>query len=93
VASYRKSGRITTIKQGDIQPDFARYVSAQNKGKDIDYGYSYIRSLEKDPTRWETLAALVIKWQASNGNDALNITKEISKQNQPDYSWLLNARI
>jgi hypothetical protein len=93
VASYRKSGRITTIKQGDIQPDFARYVSAQNKGKDIDYGYSYIRSLEKDPTRWETLAALVIKWQASGGNDALNITKEISKQNQPDYSWLLNARI
>ena len=88
IASYRKSGRITTTKQGDIQPDFARYVSAQNKGKDIDYGYSYIRSLEKDPTKWETLAALVIKWQASNGNDALNITKEISKQNQPDYSWL-----
>ena len=93
VASYRKSGRITTIKQGDIQPDFARYVSAQNKGKDIDYGYSYIRSLEKDPTRWETLAALVIKWQASNGNDTLNITREISKQNQFDYSWLLDAKI
>jgi hypothetical protein len=93
VASYRKSGRVTTIKQGDIQPDFARYVSAQNKGKDIDYGYSYIRSLERDPTKWEALAALVIKWQASNGNDALNITKEISKQNQPDYSWLKDVRL
>ena len=93
IASYRQSGRITTTKQGDIQPDFARYVSAQNKGKDIDYGYSYIRSLEKDPTKWETLAALVIKWQASNGNDALNITKEISKQNQPDYSWLKDVRL
>jgi hypothetical protein len=93
VASYRKSGRVTTIKQGDIQPDFARYVSAQNKGKDIDYSYTYIRKLERDPTKWETLAALVIKWQASNGNDALNITKEISKQNQPDYSWLKNVRL
>ncbi len=93
IASYRQSGRVTTTKQGDIHPDFARYVSAQNKGKDIDYGYSYIRSLEKDPTKWETLAALVIKWQASNGNDALNITKEISKQNQPDYSWLKDVRL
>jgi hypothetical protein len=93
IALYRKSGRVTTTKQGDIHPDFARYVSAQNKGKDIDYGYSYIRSLEKDPTKWETLASLVIKWQASNGNDSLNITKEISKQNQPDYSWLLNVRL
>lgn len=93
IALYRKSGRVTTTKQGDIHPDFARYVSAQNKGKDIDYGYSYIRSLEKDPTKWETLASLIIKWQASNGNDSLNITKEISKQNQPDYSWLLNVRL
>ena len=85
VASYRKSGRITTIKQGDIQPDFARYVSAQNKGKDIDYGYSYIRSLEKDPTKWETLAALVIKWQASKttNNHHLNITQEIDRASKP----------
>ena len=81
VASYRKSGRITTIKQGDIQPDFARYVSAQNKGKDIDYGYNYIRSLEKDPTKWETLAALVIKWQASKStnNHDLNIVQEVKR--------------
>ena len=81
VASYRKSGRITTFKQGDIQPDFARYVSAQNKGKDIDYGYSYIRNLEKDPTKWETLAALVIKWKASKStnNQDLNIVQEVKR--------------
>ena len=81
VASYRKSGRVTTIKQGDIQPDFARYVSAQNKGKDIDYGYNYIRSLEKDPTKWETLAALVIKWKASKStnNHDLNIVQEVQR--------------
>jgi predicted DNA-binding transcriptional regulator len=85
VASYRKSGRVTTIKQGDIQPDFARYVAAQNKGKDIDYGYSYVRSLEKDPTKWETLAALVIKWQASKttNNHNLNITQEVERASKP----------
>jgi hypothetical protein len=81
VASYRKSGRVTTIKQGDIQPTFASYVASQWKGKDIDYGYSYIRSLEKDPTNWETLGALVIKWQASKttNNHHLNITQEIER--------------
>jgi hypothetical protein len=85
VASYRKSGRITTIKQGDIQPAFASYVASQWKGKDIDYGYSYIRSLEKDPTKWETLAALVIKWQASKttNNHHLNITQEIDRASKP----------
>ena len=81
VASYRKSGRITTIKQGDIQPAFASYVASQWKGKDIDYGYNYIRSLEKDPTKWETLAALVIKWQASKStnNHDLNIVQEVKR--------------
>jgi hypothetical protein len=85
VASYRKSGRITTIKQGDIQPAFASYVSSQWKGKDIDYGYSYIRTLEKDPTKWETLAALVIKWQASKttNNHNLNITQEVERASKP----------
>lgn len=85
VASYRKSGRITTIKQGDIQPAFASYVASQWKGKDIDYGYSYIRSLEKDPTKWETLAALVIKWQASKStnNHNLNITQEVERASKP----------
>jgi hypothetical protein len=85
VASYRKSGRVTTIKQGDIQPTFASYVASQWKGKDIDYGYSYIRSLEKDPTKWETLAALVIKWQASKStnNHNLNITQEVERASKP----------
>jgi hypothetical protein len=85
VASYRKSGRVMTIKQGDIQPTFASYVASQWKGKDIDYGYSYIRSLEKDPTKWETLAALVIKWQASKStnNHNLNIAQEVERASKP----------
>ena len=85
MASYRKSGRVTTTKQGDIQPTFASYVASQWKGKDIDYGYSYIRSLEKDPTNWETLGALVIKWQASKttNNHHLNITQEIERASKP----------
>lgn len=89
IALYRKSGRVTTTKQGDIQPDFARYVSAQNKGKDIDYGYSYIRSLEKDPTKWETLASLVIKWQASKAtnNHSLNITQEVDRTSKPKIDF------
>ncbi len=89
IALYRKSGRVTTTKQGDIQPDFARYVSAQNKGKDIDYGYSYIRSLEKDPTKWETLASLVIKWQASKAtnNHSLNITQEVERTSKPKIDF------
>ena len=85
VASYRKSGRVMTIKQGDIQPTFAFYVASQWRGKDIDFGYSYIRSLEKDPTKWETLAALVIKWQASKStnNHNLNITQEVERASKP----------
>ncbi len=85
VASYRKSGRVTTTKLGDIQPTFASYVASQWKGKDIDYGYTYIRSLEKDPTKWETLAALVIKWQASKStnNHNLNITQEVERASKP----------
>ena len=85
IASYRKSGRVTTTKQGDIQPEFANYVASQWKGKDIDYGYSYILSLEKDPSRWETLGALVIKWQASKttNNHHLNITQEIDRASKP----------
>ena len=89
IALYRKSGRVTTTKQGDIHPDFARYVSAQNKGKDIDYGYSYIRSLEKDPTKWETLASLIIKWQASKAtnNHSLNITQEVERTSKPKIDF------
>ena len=85
IASYRKSGRVTTTKQGDIQPAFASYIASQWRGKDIDYGYSYIRSLEKDPTKWETLAALVIKWQASKStnNHNLNITQEVERASKP----------
>ena len=85
VASYRKSGRVTTIKQGDIQPTFASYVASQWKGKDIDYGYSYIRSLEQDPTKWETLAALVIKWKASRStnNHNFNIVQEVERASKP----------
>lgn len=82
VASYRKSGRITTTKRGDIQPSFASYVASQNKGKDIDFAYSYIRSLEKDPTKWETLAALVLKWQAATetGNRRINISQKVEAE-------------
>lgn len=82
VASYRKSGRVTTTKQGDIQPSFVSYVASQHKGKDIDYGYSYIRSLEKDPTKWETLAALVLKWQAATetGNRRVNISQKVEAE-------------
>jgi hypothetical protein len=89
IASYRKSGRVTTTKQGDIQPEFANYVASQWKGKDIDYGYSYILSLEKDPTKWETLGALVIKWQASKttNNHHLNITQEIERASKPPVDF------
>jgi hypothetical protein len=89
VSSYRKSGRITTIRQGDIQPAFASYVASQWKGKDIDYGYNYIRTLEKDPTKWETLGALVIKWQASisTNNHNLNITQEVERASKPKIDF------
>ncbi|MFO0099636.1 MAG: hypothetical protein ACK52E_16450 [Aphanizomenon sp.] len=85
IASYRKSGRVTTAKLGDIHPEFANYVASQWKGKDIDYGYSYILTLEKDPRKWETLGALVIKWQASKStnNHNLNITQEIDRASKP----------
>lgn len=89
IASYRKSGRVTTTKLGDIQPEFANYVASQWKGKDIDYGYSYILTLEKDPRKWETLGALVIKWQASKttNNHHLNITEQIERASKPPVDF------
>jgi hypothetical protein len=87
IAFYRNSGRITTTKQGDIKPGFALYVAAQHESrtKDIDYGYSYIRSLEAVPHKWETLASLVIKWQSSvsTGDQNINITKEVNRTLKP----------
>ena len=83
IALYRKSGRITTTSRGDIDRDFALYVAGQWGGKedkDVSYSYPYILKLEQDPAKWETLAALIIKWQAAKttGDRNLNITKEVS---------------
>lgn len=82
INAYRLSGRITTIKRGDIVPEFALYVSGQNKGKDVDYGYAYIKKLELDPRQWETLAALVLKWQTSHqtGNRSISIVREVKRR-------------
>jgi hypothetical protein len=89
IALYRKSGRITTTKQGDINPKFAVYVADQWKGKDINYAYSYIKKLEwgEDGKKrdWETLAALVMKWQASQvtDNSHINLAQEINRASKP----------
>ena len=82
IALYRKSGRTVTTKRGDINPSFAKYVSEQWKGKDIDYGYNCIRSMERDPQKWEALASLVKKWQAATvtGNSAINLTQEFNNR-------------
>jgi len=76
---YRISGKIITTKRGDIRPEFALYVCQQNKGKDIDYGYTYIRKLESDPTCWETLAGLVLKWRIAeeSGNSKINVANTV----------------
>ena len=82
IALYRKSGLIATTKRGDINPSFAKYVADQWKGKDIDYGYNSIRSMERDPQRWEALASLVAKWQAATitGNKHINLSQEFNNQ-------------
>lgn len=76
---YRKSGRLTTIRAGDIDSRFAMYVAGQYKGKDVDYGYQRIKKLEREPENWETLRALVLKWKASmeSGRPNLNVTEEV----------------
>jgi DNA-binding MarR family transcriptional regulator len=84
IAQYRKSGRITTIKTGDINANFAIYVSGQNKGKDIDYGYSYIKKLEKSPEQWETLRALVLKWKVSQQTNDSNLNVATQATRKPD---------
>jgi hypothetical protein len=63
--AYRKSGSIISTSQNDIEPSFVLYVASTWKGKDIDYGYREIIRLEKDPTQWQVLRSLVLKWQAS----------------------------
>ncbi|MEH1828248.1 MAG: hypothetical protein V7L22_23425 [Nostoc sp.] len=92
LSAYRLSGRITTTKRGDIAPEFAMYVSSQNRGKDIDYGYTYIKKLEADPRQWETLASLVLKWQASikAGDRDLNIARTVDRASRPSIKINLN---
>ncbi|MEH2034057.1 MAG: hypothetical protein V7K67_31365 [Nostoc sp.] len=92
LSAYRLSGRITTTKRGDIAPEFAMYVSSQNRGKDIDYGYTYIKKLEADPRHWETLASLVLKWQASikAGDRNLNIARAVDQASRPSIKINLN---
>ena len=82
ISLYRQSGRIATTKRGDINPSFAKYVADQWKGKDIDYGYNSIRSMEREPQKWEALASLVMKWQAATitGNSHINLAQEFNNQ-------------
>jgi hypothetical protein len=82
ISLYRQSGRIATTKRGDINPSFAKYVADQWKGKDIDYGYNSIRSMEREPQKWEVLASLVMKWQAATitGNSHINLAQEFNNQ-------------
>jgi predicted transcriptional regulator len=79
--SYRKSGIIFTTQPGDIDRAFAVFVARCCK-KDIDFGYTYIRKMENDPTLWETLGAFVTKWKVSQGlgNRRVNIATEVSRK-------------
>lgn len=85
IFAYRRSGRISTIGRGDIKPEFPAYVTSLNPGKDIDYGYTYIKKLETDPRNWETLASLVLKWQATvkTGDRNLNVVREVNRPSGP----------
>lgn len=88
IALYRKSGRVTTTKTGDIDPDFAAYLTNEynqrsRDKKDIDYGYNYIKSMEWGEKRnWETLSALVLKWQAAKqtGNRNINLSQSVEAE-------------
>lgn len=91
IESYRKSGRICNYAPNDIDFKFVCWLNALHsrgsKKKDDAYGMNYIKSMERNPEKWEALTALVTQWQASKnlGSSFQSVSQEVEyaeQQNQ-----------
>ncbi|NMG10819.1 hypothetical protein [Brasilonema sp. UFV-L1] len=91
IQMYRKSGHLMSSSATDISSDFLVYVANQWKGKDADTAIARIHKLEYHktdwtPRKWQELAILVTKWQASKatGDRNINISQKYQEAIQPE---------
>jgi len=88
IESYRKSGRICNYAPNDIDFKFVCWLNALHsrgsKKKDDAYGMNYIKSMERNPEKWESLTALVTQWQGSKnlGSGFESVSQEIEYAEQ-----------
>jgi hypothetical protein len=94
IKAYRYSGLALTSSKKDINPEFALYLAKQFKGKDVDFGYSRIREMESNPSKWQELDALVMKWKATQitGDANVNLAASYEKAQKPKRNWDINFK-
>lgn len=92
IKAYRKSGRILHSAPNDVNFEFICWLNNQHSRgsnqKDDGYALNYIKKMERTPSDWSTLMALVAQWQGvkQSGNSLFRISKfaEVEQQNR-DY--------
>jgi DNA-binding MarR family transcriptional regulator len=81
---YRKSGLALNSTRSDINPNFILHVANKWKGKegeskDFDAGLKLILKLERTPSEWEVLTALVTQWIESSDRSPTSPTSPTTK--------------
>lgn len=90
IRTYRKSGRILHSAPNDVNFEFICWLNNQHSRgsnqKDDGYALNYIKKMERTPSDWSTLMALVAQWQGTkqSGNSLFRISKlaEVEQENR-----------
>ena len=90
IRAYRKSGRILHSAPNDVSFEFICWLNNQHSRgsnqKDDGYALNYIKKMERTPSDWSTLMALVAQWQGvkQSGNSLFRISRlaEVEQENR-----------
>lgn len=90
IKAYRKSGKLLHSAPNDINFEFICWLNNQHSRgsnqKDDGYALNYIRKMERTPSDWSTLMALVAQWQGGKklgnnfGNFRISKLAELEEQ-------------
>lgn len=90
IKAYRKSGKLLHSSPNDINFEFICWLNNQHSRgsnqKDDGYALNYIRKMERTPSDWSTLMALVAQWQGGKklgetfGNFRVSKLAELEQQ-------------